>query len=47
VWRVDPQLAVIVFLITFAVGRIFSRRALAHLDSSQKVRLLDSVGLQR
>ena len=46
-WRVDPQVAVIVFLITFAIGRLLARRAIAHLDSSQKVQLVDSMGLQR
>jgi len=39
--------AVIVFLITFAIGRLLARRAVAHLDSSQKIQLVDSMGLQR
>lgn len=46
-WRVDPQVAVIVFLITFVIGRLLARRAVAHLDSSQKVQLVDGMGLQR
>ena len=46
-WHIDSQVAVIVFLITFAIGRLLARRAVAHLDSAQKVQLVDSMGLQR
>ncbi len=46
-WRVDPQLAVIIFLTTFVIGRLLARRAIAHLDTNQKVLLVDSTGSQR
>ena len=46
-WRIDPQVAVIVFLITFVVGRLVSRRAIALLDAGQKVQLVDGAALPR
>jgi hypothetical protein len=45
--RVDPQLAVIIFLIAFIIGRVLARRAITHLDSTQKVMLVDGMGWQR
>ena len=43
----DPQLAIFLFLALFVISRVIAHRAVAQLDAEQKVRVVDSMGVQR
>ena len=44
---IDPQLAILLFLALFIISRLFAHRAVAQLDADQRVRVVDSMGVQR
>ena len=45
--HIDPQMGVIGFLVAFVLGRVLARQAVAHLDPTQKVQLVDGMGWHR
>jgi hypothetical protein len=45
--HIDPQIGVIGFLVAFVLGRVLARQAVAHLDATQKVQLVDGMGWHR
>lgn len=46
-WPIDPQLAIVLFLALFVISRVIAHRAVAQLNAEQKVRVVDSMGVQR